>query len=144
MRMALALGLATLVVGQARYGLTPRLKSYPQGTAKETLASVLSAIDDRRIDYLLAQLTDPEWVDRRVREVYAGRFDELVQETTTTLAGDPAKVKELRRFLKEGEWEGSETTASVHLKDVKDRQAFFRKVDARWYLENRQKPEPEK
>jgi hypothetical protein len=144
MRTALALGLAVLVVGQARYNLAPRLKTYPQGTPKETLASVLAAIDDRRIDYLLAQLTDPEWVDRRVKDVYAGRFDELVQEATTTLAGDPAKVKELRRFQKEGEWEGADTTASVHLKDVKDRQAFFKKIGTRWYLENRQKPESEK
>jgi hypothetical protein len=67
-----------------------------------------------------------------------------VRETTTKLADNPAGVKELQRFLKEGEWEGGDTTATAKLKDVKDRQVFFRKIGSRWYLENRQKPEPPK
>src|SRR4051812_1621842 len=45
-----------------RFRVTPDLKAYPQGTAKEALASVLEAVKKKRIDYLLAQLTDPEWV----------------------------------------------------------------------------------
>ena len=127
-----------------RYGIEANLRDYPQETPKETLASVLRAIERRRINYLLAQLADPAFVDKRVKEIYGGEFEELVRETTHKLADNPAEVKQLQRFLKDGEWEGGETTASVNLKDVKDRQVFFRKIGQRWYLENRQKPEPAK
>ncbi len=126
---------------ETRYGIIANLRDYPQSSAKETLGSVLAAIDNGRIDYLLAHLTDPEFVDKRVREVYGGQFDELVKETTTKLADNPATVKELRRFLKEGEWGGGEDRAIAKLKDVKERQVFLRKIGKRWFLENRQKPE---
>ncbi len=125
----------------ARYGVAPRLEAYPQGTPKETLASVLSAVENRRIDYLLAHLTDPAFVDERVQKFYAGDFDGLVRETTAKLNDNPEAIKELRRFLKEGEWEGDDKTASAKVKDIKDRQVFFRKIGARWFLENRQRAE---
>jgi hypothetical protein len=127
-----------------RYGVEANLRDFPQETPKETLASVLRAIERGRINYLLAHLADPAFVDQRVKEVYGGDFEELVRETSRKLAGNPAAAKELTRFLKEGEWEGGDTTASAKLKDVKDRQVFFRKIGRRWYLENRQKPEPTK
>jgi hypothetical protein len=127
-----------------RYGIEANLRDYPQESPKETLASVLRAIDRRRINYLLAQLADPAFVDKRVKEVYGNDFEELVRETTHKLSDNPAEVKQLARFLKDGEWEGGDTTASVKLKDVKDRQVFFHKIGPRWYLENRQKPEPAK
>jgi hypothetical protein len=125
-----------------RYGVEPNLRAFPQATPKETLASVLQAIEQRRFDYLLAQLTDPPFVDDRVQRA-GGKFDEVVNETRTKLQENPKAVTELRRFLKEGEWEGGDgNTASASLKDVKDRRVYFRKVDARWYLENRLKPKP--
>ena len=127
-----------------RYGIEANLRDYPQETPKETLASVLRAIERRRINYLLAHLADPTFVDKRVKEIYGGDFEELVRETSRKLADNPAAVKELGRFLKEGEWEGGDTTASVKLKDLKDRQVFFRKIGRRWYLENRQRPEAAK
>jgi hypothetical protein len=128
-----------------RYGVVLDLGRYPQATPKETLASVLFAVDNQRIDYLLAQLADPEFVDERVKK-QGGSFEELVKETRTKLADNSDAVKELRRFLKEGEWKAAETSATVTLKDVKDRTAFFKKVEDRWYLENRQQPpkEPQK
>ena len=127
-----------------RYGIEANLDSFPQATPKEALASVIQAIENKRIDYLLAQLTEPDFVDQRVKEVYGGDFDELVKETTTKLNDNPGTLKELRRFLKEGDWENADTTATAKLKDVKDRQVFMKKVDKRWYLENRQKAETEK
>jgi hypothetical protein len=155
MHRILALGILVLcVVGllaqegkeapPRRYGIEANLRDYPQETPKETLASVLRAIERGRINYLLAHLADPAFVDKRVKEVYGGDFEELVRETSRKFADNPAAVKELGRFLKEGEWEGGDTTASVKLKDLKDRQVLFRKIGSRWYLENRQKPEPPK
>jgi hypothetical protein len=127
-----------------RYGIEANLRDYPQETPKQTLASVLQAIDKGRINYLLAHLADPAFVDQRVKQFYGGNFDELVRETSDKLTSNPDAVKELRRFLKEGEWEAAETTATVKLKDIKDRQVFFRKIGQRWYLENRRRPEPPK
>jgi hypothetical protein len=127
-----------------RYGIEANLRDYPQETPKETLASVLQAIERGRINYLLAHLADPAFVDNRVKVVYGGDFEELVRETTSKLADNPNSVKELQRFLKEGEWEAGDTSASVKLKDTKDRQVFFRKIGRRWFLENRQKSEPAK
>lgn len=125
-----------------RYGVEVELDFFPQDSPKAALESVLKAIERKRIAYLLAQLADPKFVDERVKS-YGGNFEELVTETTKKLKDDPAAVKELRRFLKEGEWEGGDTTASAKLKDVKDRQVFLKKIGERWYLENRMKAEAE-
>ena len=121
----------------ARYGVAADLKTYPQGTAKEALASILKAIENKRIDYLLAQLADPDWVDGRVR-AYEGGFADLVKETTAKL--DPPVVKRLGRFLKEGEFEALDAAAVVRLKDVKDRAVRLRRHDGRWYLQSHNKP----
>src|SRR5262245_10521476 len=125
-----------------RYGVEAELDFFPQDTPKNTLESVLKAIERKRITYLLAQLADPKFVDERVKS-YGGNFDELVAETAKKLKDDPASVKELYRFLKEGEWEAGDGTATAKLKEVKDRQVFMRKIGERWFLENRMKPEPE-
>src|SRR5262249_33431656 len=127
-----------------RYGIDANVRDLPQDTPKQALASVLLAMERGRINYLLAHLADPTFVDNRVKEIYGGDFDELVRETTGKLADNPAARKELQRFLKEGDWEGDDNSASARLKDVKDRQVFLRKIGQRWYLENRQKPTPAK
>lgn len=117
-----------------RYGIEPNLDTYPQATPKDTLTSVLSAIERKRVGYLLAHLADPGFVDTRVKEL--GGFDELVKETTDKLAADPTTVKDLGRFLREGEWDVKDDSASARLKDVKDH-VYFRKIGGRWFLENR-------
>jgi hypothetical protein len=144
----LILGIGT-VQGQekpdeVRYGIFANLETYPQATPKDTLASVVTALENKRIDYLLAQLADPEFVDQRVKDVFSGNFDELVRETTTKLSDNPGMLKDLRHFLKEGEWESGDGTARARVKDIKDRQIFMKRIGKRWYLENRQKPEAEK
>jgi hypothetical protein len=153
MRIVAALGLGLVLLSSAqaqetdaprRYGIIAKLDTYPQATAKEALASVITALENRRFDYLLAQLTDPSFVDKRVKDVYDGNFDEFVRETTTKLNDNPATLKELKRFLKEGEWEGEDASATAKLKDIKDRQVFMKKVGKRWYFENKQKPETTK
>src|SRR5438270_2540545 len=80
-----------------RYGVEPELERYPQATPKEALRSVLKAIDAAHFDYLLAQLTDPEFVDLRVKE-RNGKFDKVVEETRALYAADPEKARTLRRF----------------------------------------------
>ncbi len=126
-----------------RHGVEADLKAYPQGEPREALASVLKAVENKRVDYLLAHLADPDFVDRRVKD-NGGKLDELLKETTAKLLGDPGAAKQLARFLKEGEWQTTETTACVRLKDVPDRSVCLRKIDGRWFMQNRYKPETEK
>src|SRR6266852_2049926 len=71
-----------------RFGIATDLKPFPQAEPKETLGSLLKAVDAKRVDYVLAQLADPEWVDRRVKET-GGGFAALVEECTARFADDP-------------------------------------------------------
>lgn len=121
-----------------RYGIEPDLETYPQNTPKDTLASVLKAIDRGRVDYLLAQLADPAWVDRRIAAT-GGKFDSLVEETTRKLNDDRSAVKQLRRMLREGEWTKGEDVVTARLKDTLD-VARFRQVEGRWYFQNDKDP----
>jgi hypothetical protein len=151
-RFPLAIGFVILAVAGAhaqapgepqatkRYGVEVNLEDFPQGTPKQTLGSVLKAIEDGRIRYLLAQLADPQWVDQRVKEIHGGRFDGLIEETTGKLSSDRTTVRELRRFLTNGTWEEAGDTASARLPDLKNRQVYLRKIGGRWFLENQQKP----
>src|SRR5690349_21732166 len=86
---------AAVRAADERYGLALDTKAYPQATPKEALASMLKAIDEKKFDYLAAQLADPGFVDERVKKVYGGKFEEQVRDTQARL--DPATVKQLRR-----------------------------------------------
>lgn len=119
-----------------RFGIEADLDKYPQKTFKDTLRSVLKAIDEQKINYLMAHLGDPAHVDKLVKD-HGGRFDLVVKETTEKLAANSETVKELRRFLAEGEWSESGETATAKHKDIKGRQVFLRKIGSRWFLEDR-------
>jgi hypothetical protein len=141
MRLPTAVLLSFIVAGARadapRYGIAPDPKAYPQATPQEALASVLKAVEAKRFDYLAAQLADPTFVDDRVNRLFGGRFEMQVEETANQFS--PAAAKLFGRFLKDGEWMTEKDTASVRLKDVKDRAVYFRRIGERWYLENRWK-----
>lgn len=118
-----------------RYGVSPDLDTYPQASAKQAVTSILKAVERKRIDYLLAHLAEPSFVDTKVQE-FGGKFDELVRETTDHLNSDVKRTDEFRRFLKEGSVEESGTTATVTLKDVPSRQVTLRQIDGRWFMNN--------
>ena len=122
-----------------RYGIEVDLLEYPQTTPQDALRSVFKAIDAGRIDYLAAHLADPDWVDQRVKQVHEGKFDRLVEEIRDKFANDKISLKELRRFLEEGQWDITDTRATAQMKDVKDR-VYMRKLDGRWFLEARKEP----
>jgi len=119
-----------------RYGIAPDLKTYPQGTAKETLASVLKAIESKRVDYLTAQLADPAFVDDRVKRLYGGHFEEQVEDTRSRL--DSLTVRLLQRFLKDGDWREDKDRVTVRLKD-NARRLYFKKDNGRWFMEHASK-----
>jgi hypothetical protein len=138
--LAGVLALAADARAEKRYGVAEDLKTFPQATPREALASALKAIDVGKLDYLLAQLAEPEFVDDRVKRLYGGRFEAQVQDTRDRL--DPGTVKLLRRFLKDGEWDVGKSEATVRLKGHRDRLVRLARAGGRWYLEHDSSPTP--
>jgi hypothetical protein len=136
--------------GEKRYGFDLNDKYYPQKTPQETLQSVVKAIESNRIDYLLAQLADPRFVDVAVANYMSViprgdesakrflAFNRLVDETTQYYLEDPTLLKELRLFAKEAEWEGNDAQTAGTLKTIQGRKVYLRKEKDRWFLENKQ------
>ena len=123
---------------EKRHGIATDSKTYPQATAKEALASVLKAIEAKKFDYLVAHLAEPGFVDERVKRVYGGKVEEQVADTRARL--DPATVKQLGKFLKDGKWTVDKTSALVQLEEVKDRVVRLVKKDGTWYLSHQFDP----
>jgi hypothetical protein len=133
-----------------RYNLEFSLSQYPQKTPQEALQSIVKAYDSKRMDYLLAHLAEPRFVDETVANYKNSlregtekskqflAFDRLVSEATQYFLEDPMLLKELRRFAKDAEWETSDGQAVGSLKTVQGRKVFLRKYEGRWFLENRQ------
>jgi hypothetical protein len=51
---------------EPRYGVTPKVKLYPQGTPKQALKTTLELIDKGEYAYLVAHLLDPKEMDERI------------------------------------------------------------------------------
>jgi hypothetical protein len=51
-----------------RYGVTENYEFYPQGTAKDALATAARVLENQRYEYLVAHLIDPAVVDAKVAE----------------------------------------------------------------------------
>jgi hypothetical protein len=132
-----------------RFGYQHEPVLYPQKSPQETLQSVLKAIDGKKIEYLLAHLSDPAFIDRQIdayKALYKGSdqakailaFERLARETGRHFLEDPALVKELRQFAKDADWETKDDAAVGTLKTGSPRRVYLRKLEERWFLENRQ------
>src|SRR6187401_863893 len=55
-----------------RYGQPFRPKAFPQGTAREVVASAVAAVEKGEFAYLAAHLLDPAFVDARLDAMSAG------------------------------------------------------------------------
>lgn len=140
--LALVLVLGSIAVAQEkksdlppRFGVGGDLENYPQTSAKQTMISIGKALERKRVDYLLAHLCEPGFIDDKVKE-FGGRFSELITEVTNHLSDDPKRTQELKKFLTQGEVAESGTSAKVTLKDVPGRQLLLRQIDGRWYMQN--------
>ncbi len=132
-----------------RYGYMVERELYPQQTPQEALASIVKALDARKIDYLLAHLADPRFVDERIDEYKAYQkgndqaktvlaFERLTRETIQHFQEDPLLQKELRQYLKDADWDVQEAVAVGTPKTASPRRVFFRKLEDRWFLLNKQ------
>ena len=116
----------------------PQPRSVLLGAAKITVRAPIPRVFEALVN---AEQLAIWWAeDARIEAELGGRFENLVRVTTESLTDDPESVRDLRRFLADGEWQESGEAASVKHKEVKGRQAFFRKMGSRWFLENRRKP----
>jgi hypothetical protein len=133
-----------------RYGFDYNQSLYPQKTPAEAIASIVKAIDNKRVDYMLAQIAEPKFVDDQVAQykalITAGKdeartfraFDRLVKETVEYFLSDPVLVKELRQFAKDAKWDVDGDVATGTAKGVAARKVFFKQMGGRWFMENRQ------
>lgn len=125
----------------ARYGVEADVKKYPQATPREALASVLKAVGAKDFRYLAAHLADPEFIDGRVKGVYAGKFSEQVDDTASRL--DALVVKQLSRLAKDGKWAVGKSEATVTSEELPGKAARFIEKGGRWFMLHRSDP-PEK
>jgi hypothetical protein len=133
-----------------RYGFDYNPILYPQKKPEDAIKSIVKAIDAKRVDYLLAQLADPKFVDAQVADYRASfpkgkedartflAFDRLVSDTVEYFLSDPILVKELRKFARDATWDIEDQLATGTLKDVPARKVFLKRIGERWFLENRQ------
>lgn len=133
-----------------RYGIPADTTGYPQKSPLEAMQSVVKAVNNKQIDYLVAQLADPTYVDRMVAEYKSGiakgpegaktlqAFERLVEETAQYFANDPTVVRELRIFAKDAEFDTTGNTSVGSVKTIDGRRVFLKKIDDRWFLENKQ------
>ena len=133
-----------------RYAFDVDEVTFPQKTPAEAMTSIAKAIDRQKIDYLLAQMADPlyvdYWIDQYKRDFTKGKdegkrllaFERLVRETSTYFQNDPLIVKDLRIFAKDAKWDEKDDLAVGTVETVPTRKVFLRKFGDRWFLENKQ------
>lgn len=152
----LLIGLAGLVAAQeqsrldSRYGLNYSAERFPQKTPQEALQSVVRAIDSKKFEYLVAHLADPVYVDRSIAEYKAAipkggdeaktivAFERLVKEVGKYYVDDPSILRELRQFAKDAKFETMEKSAVGTVPAIDGRKVFLKKIEDRWFLENKQ------
>lgn len=133
-----------------RFGFDVDEVTYPQKAPADALKSIIVAFDKKRVDYLLAQLADPAyvdyWVERYKVDFTKGKedgkrllaFDRLTQETNQYFQNDPLIVKDLRIFAREAKWTDEGDTAIGVVESIPARKVFLKKIGERWFLENKQ------
>lgn len=68
-------------------------------------------------------------------------FKQLVRDVSQKLADDPQVARDLGRILRDGTFTEAAPAATATHADVKNRTLYFKSVDGRWFLENRQAEE---
>ena len=71
-------------------------------------------------------------------------FRQLIRDVEDKLLNDPQAVKDLRKIMRDGVFSDEPGGSKAGHPDVKDRVLHFRKIDDRYFLENRQDEAPKK
>lgn len=82
---------------------------------------------------------DPaEFAERVKVEARRRAFRAVAQDAADKFANDLSALRELRRFLREGDFAVQDNAAKVTLRDVKGRAVFLKRAGDRWFVEDRQ------
>jgi hypothetical protein len=148
-----------------RFGVPAESELYPQTSPKTTMISIGKAFERNRIDYLLAHLIDPAFVDEKVAQFYRIKFgkspdqdrdnrnfdrrikeafDDFIKEVNKHMADEPRQTGYLTKLLKEGMIEEGGTSAKVTHKDIPNFAIAMRQIEGRWYMLNDDSPEKPK
>jgi hypothetical protein len=133
-----------------RFGFDVDETTFPQQKPADAMKSIARALERKKVDYLLAHLSDPlyvdYWVDQYKKDFTAGKdegkrllaFDRLVRETNEYFLNDPLIAKDLRVFAADAKWDESDDLAVGTTEKVPVRKVYLRKFGDRWFLENQQ------
>ncbi len=72
-------------------------------------------------------------------------FQQLTKDVQQKFLNDPQSLKELKKILREGTFSDEpDGSAKATHPEIRNRAVYFRKIDERWFLENRQDEPPKK
>lgn len=128
---------AQAVKESGRFGIALDEASFPQNSPENLRKSLLKALDSDKIEYLLAHLAHPLFIDKNVREVHEGSFAKQVAETREKLK--KGLKSPLESLLKNGKLEVTEKTASLKDSSLKDFIITMNLENNKWYMENSKK-----
>jgi hypothetical protein len=119
-----------------RFDITANFQLYPQATPKELMGTLMKTIQKERFDYLVAHLMEPTFVDNRLAtdRITPSQFSKVIQ---AKFKDQPELLRDLLKLLNEGEVEDSGDRAIVKHKDVKNHQVYLKKIEDRWFIENK-------
>lgn len=117
-----------------RYGIALDEASYPQNNPENLRKSLLKALNSDKIDYLLAHLAHPLFIDKNIREVHEGDFSKQVSETQEKLKN--GLKSPLESLLKNGNLESLDKTATIKDPTLKDFVIFMKLENNKWFMEN--------
>jgi hypothetical protein len=133
-----------------RFGFDVDQETFPQQTPDKAMKSIARALDRKKVDYLLAHMADPAyvdyWVERYKVDFTKGKeegkrllaFERLADETNLYFQNDPLIAKDLQIFSKEAKWTEEGDAAVGTVEKIPARKVFLRKIGDRWFLENKQ------
>jgi hypothetical protein len=122
--------------------------SNPYRKAAEAELVRLRAVQRRDLDAVPPARRVPDdakqFEDRLTADAKGLAFAQLTRLMRDKFADDPEALKDLRKFARVGTFPDPAAggdAAKVELPDVKDRAVFLKRVNGRWYVENRQAEE---
>jgi hypothetical protein len=124
---------AQAVKESGRFGIPLDEASFPQNSPENLRKSLLNALNSDKIEYMLAHLADPSFIDKNVREVHEGDFAKQVAETREKLK--KGLKSPLESLLKEGKLSASEKSASLKDSALNDFIISMKLENNKWYME---------
>jgi hypothetical protein len=86
---------------------------------------------------------DPAAFAKRVEEEATWRgYRQLVNEIGERFREDPAHLRDLQRYLRDGETTIAENAAKIEIRKEPGKALYFRKVGNRWFIEDRTRELP--